>query len=152
MKLILAISLALISSQAFADVRVHDGDTLTLDGQRIRLWGIDAPELHQSCKLGQEDIPCGTQSRDALKSIIGRAVVVCRTIDVDRYQREVSLCYAGPVEINAEMVRRGWAVDYTQYSKGEFSTEQAAARADELGIWQCRFMMPWDWRKSNRRQ
>jgi endonuclease YncB( thermonuclease family) len=48
------------------------------------------------------------------------------------------------------MVRRGWAVEYTQFSKGRYSQEQAEAQREGLGIWSGRFEMPWDWRRRER--
>ena len=56
----------------------------------------------------------------------------------------------GPRELNAAMVRRGWAVDYTRYSHGAYRAEEAAARADGLGVWSGRFTLPEDWRRGAR--
>jgi hypothetical protein len=62
--LALAISLCFIGSPiaaADSEVQVHDGDTLTIDGQRWRLWGIDGPELDQTCFVDAHDTPCGVR-------------------------------------------------------------------------------------------
>jgi endonuclease YncB( thermonuclease family) len=134
-----------------ATARVVDGDTLDLGGQRVRLWGIDAPELRQTCsgKDGQTYM-CGRDATAVLAELTRRRAVQCEKRDQDRYGRTVSVCRTEAGEINAAMVRRGWAVDYTQYSKGRYKAEEAAAKADKLGIWSGRFDMPADWRTQRR--
>lgn len=65
-----------------------------------------------------------------------------------RYGRTVAVCRTEAGEINAAMVRRGWAVVYRRYAKGAYEAEEAAARAERLGIWSGRFTMPEDYRRS----
>src|SRR5262245_60918266 len=54
--------------------RVVDGDTLVLDGERLRLQGIDAPELDQTCVVGDHVLPCGRRARDALARLVAETV------------------------------------------------------------------------------
>ena len=48
--------------------RVVDGDTLRVAGERVRLFGIDAPEIGQPCRDGGD---CGAQSKAHLEALIG---------------------------------------------------------------------------------
>lgn len=124
------------------EVRVVDGDTLNLNGERIRLWGIDTPELKQNCG----GFACGQAAKQYLESIIS-GEITCETLDIDRYGRSVAQCFVGGVDIGALMVKSGWALDYPQYSRGFYSDQQARAEACNRGIWQWEFIAPWEWRR-----
>lgn len=129
---------------------VIDGDTIEIHGQRIRLYGVDAPEGRQTCTINGKPWRCGQQSALALSDLIGTKTVRCETKDRDQYQRLVAVCYLGKQNINGWMVRHGWAVDYRQYSKGAYRTEEAQAQQERLGVWQGEFVMPWEWRRGKR--
>jgi len=129
---------------------VIDGDTIEVRGQRIRFHGIDAPEGRQSCSIEGKPWRCGQQSAQALSNLIGTKTIRCETRDRDRYRRLVAVCHLGGQNINAWMVRNGWAVDYRQYSKGAYRAEEAQAKQERLGIWRGEFQMPWDWRREMR--
>lgn len=92
-------------------VRPTDGDSLRMGDKRIRLFGIDAPESAQRCELNGEEWACGRASRKALERMTKGKIIVCKVMDMDR-DRYVSICEADGIEINAQMVRRGWAVAY----------------------------------------
>lgn len=128
---------------------VIDGDTIDLHGTRIRLWGIDAPESGQRCtRPSGADWRCGKDAAFALSDRIGRAPVACEVKDTDRYGRKVALCRdAKGQDLNAWMVREGWAVAYRAYSRAYISAEEEA-RAARSGVWSGSFQMPWDWRKA----
>lgn len=136
-------------------VSVVDGDTLVMrDGRRIRLFGIDAPENDQTCLDGKGvGYRCGNRSADALAGLIGRSgQVECSVRDIDQYQRFVALCRtAEGVELNKEMVRAGWAVDYQRFSRRKFASEQREAQIDRRGIWAGSFEMPAEWRRGKGR-
>tara|TARA_R110000787_G_scaffold81651_8_gene176895 strand:- start:141 stop:509 length:369 start_codon:yes stop_codon:yes gene_type:complete len=87
--------------------RVIDGDTIEIAGQRIRLFGIDAPETKQTCIAGGKQYACGQNASFALAQIIGRHWVYCHEKDRDRYGRVVAICNlagaTGP-EVNGTMV------------------------------------------------
>lgn len=131
--------------------RVIDGDTIALDGTRIRLWGIDAPERLQTCqgKTG-EVYECGRDATAVLTELARDRRVECSEKDRDRYSRIVAVCRTASGELNASMVRRGWATDYTQYSHGRYRAEEEAARREGLGIWSGRFEQPAEWRRSHK--
>ncbi len=124
---------------------VIDGDTIVLDGKRIRLFGIDAPEKSQPCQVQKAAVACGIIARNALIGFVTGATVQCDREDVDRYGRDVSRCYAEGYDLSAGMVRDGLAVAYRQYSLSYVSEEENAKRL-KRGMWKGTFVMPWDWR------
>jgi len=128
--------------------RILDGDTLHVDGQRIRLHGIDAPEEDQLCTqaLGAT-WPCGVEATHALARRINSSSIRCRQFDTDRWDRAISVCYLGRDDLNAWMVSEGWAVAYRQYSD-DYLREEQEANAAGRGIWSGTFEMPWDHRRA----
>lgn len=131
-------------------VDVIDGDTLQLGSKRIRLHGIDAPESGQTCRKGFRAWPCGAESTDALRRLIGISTVRCEQKNLDRYGRVVATCHAGRTNMNVWMVRNGWAVAYRQYGGAAYAADEMIARRKRAGVWGGRFIMPWDWRKGKR--
>ncbi|KAG2425381.1 hypothetical protein HXX76_013795 [Chlamydomonas incerta] len=142
-----ATALGVISGQA----RVVDGDTLVINGERIRLYGVDAPESAQQCKDAKgAPYACGLVSKDALDKKIGKAPVACEVKDKDQYGRNVSVCRLGSEDLNGWLVNNGYAVSYRQYSKDYIPAEDAA-HAARKGIWAGEFQVPSEWRKQNKR-
>lgn len=121
--------------------KVGDGDSLTIDGVRMRLRGIDAPEYGQSCQLDGQDYQCGRDARRALANLAEGRVLTCDGWERDKYLRLLVECRDGTTSINAEMVRLGWAVSY-----GGYRSEEADARAARRGLWRGSFERPRDWR------
>lgn len=130
---------------------VIDGDTLEIHGERIRLHGIDAPESGQHCRYAGTLQRCGQQAANALAEMIGRQAVRCDGKERDRYGRLIAVCYSGEANLNASMVRSGWALAYVQYSRDYVLHEQMAAQ-ERQGIWRCEFDAPWDYRSGVRSQ
>lgn len=125
---------------------VIDGDTLEIGGTHIRLEGIDAPESDQSCKDARgADWPCGRQASRYLSQLSAGADVACDSTGLDKYGRMLAICYANGVEMNAEMVRSGFARAFVKYSMLYVNDEQAASQAG-IGIWQGAAETPWDYR------
>jgi endonuclease YncB( thermonuclease family) len=129
---------------------VIDGDTLDIHGQRIRLWGIDAPESAQPCHIAGKPWRCGQQAALALSDHIGQQTVACLERDRDRYGRVVAKCSVAAEDIGAWLVSNGWALDWAQYSGGGYSSHQANAKSAKAGIWRGGFDKPWEWRRSRR--
>lgn len=131
--------------------RVVDGDTFSVGAERVRLWGIDAPEGRQVCQNAQgQGYACGDVARDQLVSLIGGRVVRCEVRDRDPYGRAVARCLAGSTDLGEAMVRAGWAVNYVQFSSGAYATAEAEARRDRRGLWAGRFAAPSTWRAEAR--
>jgi endonuclease YncB( thermonuclease family) len=121
------------------EVSVIDGDGLRIGGERIRLWGIDAPELDQECSRDQTVYPCGAEARDVLDRLLGAGMPSCQRLYDDAYGRTVARCSIAAVDLGAEMVRLGWAVDFRRYSNGAYADEEAKARAAKRGLWAGEF-------------
>lgn len=134
---------------------VVDGDTLAIEsaGERIRLYGIDAPESGQTCDdaSGRRYL-CGPDAANYLASLIGRSGrVVCLGIERDRYGRLVAECRTpGNVVLNAEMVKAGWSIVFRRYSDGRYDREEAEAKAAKAGLWAGSFIEPAKWRDGER--
>lgn len=130
---------------------VTDADTIAVGGRIIRLHGLDAPELSQTCRRADGTAwPCGQMAAAALALRLRGEPVVCRVSGRDRYGRSLGRCWAGDDDINAWLVREGWAVAYTRYS-WHYLPQQALAWWDGRGLWQGSFQHPEDWRRANAR-
>lgn len=130
--------------------RVVDGDTIEIHAQRIRLFGIDAPESSQTCLRGGRPERCGQIAANALADEIGRQTVTCKQRDTDRYGRIVAVCYAGGVDLNGWMVEHGQAIAYRHYSR-DYVPAEDRARAARRGIWSTEFQDPADYRRQHPR-
>ncbi|MFZ5691934.1 MAG: thermonuclease family protein [Pseudomonadota bacterium] len=150
-----AIALALVAPAAGQQgpVRLSDGDSFSLGRERYRLYGIDAPELHQQCTDAKgQPWPCGTRARSELRRIIGTSPVTCRTQSMDRYGRNIAVCHVAGRDLAEEMVRSGFATVIDRRGMDNpYGAAQAEARAEKRGIWAGSFDMPSDWRRSNPR-
>ena len=131
--------------------RTVDGDTLRLSGirERIRLFGIDAPEHNQSCERNGAAWDCGSWSSRLLASLIDGRTVRCTVQDTDRFGRLVAICFEGETELNAAMVRAGAAVAFRRFS-ARYVADEEAARAAGIGLWSGRFEVPADFRAKHR--
>ncbi|MDK1373150.1 MULTISPECIES: thermonuclease family protein [unclassified Sinorhizobium] len=121
-----------------------DGDSLRLDGRRIRLEGIDAPEIGQTCRRGGATWDCGGEARQYLKTLTSGLTTACRLHGHDRYGRDLGVCEAGQRDVGREMVLSGYAVSY-----GRYQNEEEAAREGGVGVWSGDFVRPQAWRRSN---
>ncbi|MBA8667325.1 thermonuclease family protein [Candidatus Jidaibacter acanthamoebae] len=137
----------LFQGSLYGEAKITDGDTIIIGSQKIRLYGIDAPEKNQKCKTKQDrEWQCGIEAKDYLAKIVDQNKVFCFSKSKDRYRREVSICYNHKFQsINAEMVRNGYAVAYTKYSKLYINEEQQA-KQKKLGIWAGTFTKPEEYR------
>lgn len=104
---------------------VHDGDTFRLNGQSIRLWGVDAVEL--------TDIG-GDAARAALASLINGQALSC-VIKGKSYRRVVAQCFMGEYDIGRVLTRQGYAQDVVRFSRGYYKGDEAAARHARTGLW-----------------
>ncbi len=147
-----AASVTLLSSPPGPDVIVGqavatDGDTLVINGQRIRLFGVDAFEAEQRCP-GDNGTTwgCGGVATRAVQEIVEDTQTICVKRDVDTYGRIVAICRAGGVDIAAAVIVRGLGVAYTKYSK-DYVPEENVARSQRAGAWVGEFTNPEDYRR-----
>jgi len=125
--------------------RVVDGDSLAFGADRVRLYGIDAPELAQTCDRDGATVACGRMARAHLRNLAGESTK-CVGVGIDRYDRILARCQSGGNDLNAAMVRDGWAVD-----AGEYAAEEQLARRGRSGLWAMRFDSPQAWREAHPR-
>ena len=132
-----------LQGQAF----VHDGDTLTLAGIKIWLFGVDAPELDQTCKLPDgSDWDCGRWSRDQLRSILSAQELHCVKQAYDKYGRMVARCYLDGQDLAEMLVRDGIVFSYASFSREYISVEKTAAVAGR-GLWAAKVIPPDEFRR-----
>lgn len=132
-----------------SEVRVIDGDSIAFGKLRIRMQGIDAPELKQECldNKTRQLYKCGEVAKNYLIKLIDKQIVKCTNEGLDRYQRQLAYCYAGKLNLNREMVRTGNALAYSKYDKS-FIKEEAEAKENKTGIWASKFEKPEQYRKT----
>ncbi|MCC6864233.1 MAG: thermonuclease family protein [Rhodobacteraceae bacterium] len=131
----------------FADV--IDGDTITVGAKRWRIFGIDAPEIKQTCLSSSERrYACGEAARDALIELIGEAEVQCEEYKLDRYGRSVGICRAQGRDLGEELVKIGMAIPYLEYSD-RYIEQGKIARRTKIGLWAGKFEPPAVFRKLN---
>ena len=130
------------------DLKVVDGDTINLNGEKIRFIGIDSPELKQTCNKDNKIIYCGIQARQLLIDIIGKNKVHCIREGKDQYKRILAECFVNNESLSSYLVKSGYAFAYRKYSK-KFIIDEDYARANKLGMWSMEFEYPWDFRRSN---
>lgn len=121
---------------------VIDGDTLEIRGRRVRLHGIDAPELDQRCGSAGASWACGRRAAAALRQRIGNRPVACRWREIDPWNRPVARCRAGDTDLSGWMVANGWALAYRRYSLA-YAAEEGRARVARRGLWAGEFVPPW---------
>ena len=118
-----------------------DGDSLRVNGQEMRLQGIDAPEFLQTCQRAGKEVACGREAAASLRKILARGPVTCIGTERDRYARLLVTCRIMGTDIAAVQVKTGMAVSY-----GDYLVEEAEARNDNRGVWSGTFDMPREWR------
>jgi endonuclease YncB( thermonuclease family) len=128
--------------------RASDGDSFRLGDERVRLLGIDAPELQQTCQDERgEEWPCGLAARNRMASLLAEGRVECRPEKPDRYGRLLSTCTIAGRDLAMAMVSDGLAISANDYKR-----EELAARQARLGIWRGGFDLPRDWRRDHAEQ
>jgi endonuclease YncB( thermonuclease family) len=126
--------------------RIVDGDSLWVAGTEVRLFGIDAPELAQTCRRAEQPWSCGHEAAKALRDAAAGREVTCQPRDRDRYGRVVAVCRAGGLDLGAAMIKGGFAVAY-----GAYEADEREARDARRGIWSSAFDKPATWRAQHPR-
>ena len=134
---------------SFADnLKIIDGDTIILNGEKIRFSGIDTPELKQTCLKDDQEVPCGMTAKRLLAEKISNATVECISEGKDIYKRTLAECFVNGESLSKFLVRSGYAFAYRKYST-KFIKDEEFAKANKLGMWAMTFQYPWDFRKAS---
>lgn len=127
--------------------RVVDGDSIVVDGTPVRLKGVDAPELRQTCRRGAEDWRCGESAKAYLRDLLAGQQVACSRVGADRSGRILAYCRTGGArDLGAQLVREGWAVTYDT----TYAAEEGEAKRAGRGLWTSTFERPRVWRDAHR--
>ena len=132
--------------------RAVDGDSIFVDKNEIRLFGIDAPEYKQTCFNAQnQEYFCGKISSKFLKNLINGKKVSCFYAEKDIYNRFLAKCFLDKISINDEILKNGMAVIYNfNTASNEIKEIENEAKQNKLGIWQGTFELPKQYRKRNK--
>ena len=127
---------------------IVDGDTIDIEGTRIRLHGIDTPEPAQRCnKAGAATWKCGDAATDRLTELMS-GPVTCSGNDYDDTNRLIAICRnADGTDLNQLMVSEGYAWAFRRYSE-DYVVQEEQAKSQKIGIWQSDTETPWDFRAS----
>ncbi len=127
---------------------VVDGDTLDIGDTRIRLLGLDAMELEQTCRRDGQEWACGQEARDQLQSMVDGHQVQCTGDARDQYGRLVATCRVGGIDVAANLVTFGFALALPEFSEAYVEAEERA-RVNKMGVWAGEFLSPAEWRKAH---
>ena len=128
------------------DLKVVDGDTIYLNGEKIRFTGIDTPELKQTCIKEGVINPCGVTAKEILIEKISDNQVECISEGRDRYKRTLAECFVNDESLSSYLVRSGYAFAYRRYSN-KYIPDEDYAKVNQIGMWSMEFDYPWDYRK-----
>jgi endonuclease YncB( thermonuclease family) len=127
-------------------IKVVDGDTIHLNGEKIRFIGIDTPELKQTCIKKGVIYPCGITAKEILIDKISNNKVECISEGKDQYKRTLAECFINEESLSSHLVRSGYAFAYRKYSK-KFIPDEDYAKTNQIGMWSMKFDYPWNYRK-----
>ena len=130
------------------DIKITDGDTIKIDGEKIRFSGIDTPELKQTCIKDRVKNSCGIKAKQILIDKISNNKVNCITEGKDQYKRTLAECFVNSESLSSYLVKSGYAFAYRKYSK-KFIKDEDYARMKKIGMWSMKFEYPWEYRKNN---
>lgn len=126
--------------------QVVEGDTIAINGQAIRLYGIDAPEIGQTCRArGGQEYDCARASTNAVTAMLQGRVATCTLFSRTPDGASVGACAVGGRDVGAAIVTQGWAVSYRSLSN-RYEYLESRARTRRAGLWSGRFERPWVWR------
>ena len=125
---------------------VIDGDTLEIRGERIRLFGIDAPELGQPWWDGDgQEQDAGLSSKEALSDLVEGKRLAVNVLREDQYQRTIAIVKVDGRDVARSLVSRGFA--FASPGSSRYRRTEKSARRRRRGFWRGDVMKPWDFRK-----
>ncbi|MCF2871929.1 thermonuclease family protein [Octadecabacter sp. G9-8] len=143
-----------LASPVMADVagvvRVIDGDTFDVGDARVRIHGIDAPEVDQTCTSDQRgEWACGAFVRDEVRRRYQGTTATCQQMDVDRYGRIIGKCFVNGQDVGEAIVNDGLAEAYRRYSM-DYDLAEKAAQVTGAGLWASEMQAPAAFRAQQR--
>tara|TARA_B100000902_G_scaffold62474_1_gene69426 strand:- start:34 stop:483 length:450 start_codon:yes stop_codon:yes gene_type:complete len=145
-KILIILFIFNLSNVNAQELRIIDGDTIHLNGKKIRFSGIDTPELKQKCIRNGVKNSCGITAKKLLTKVIGNNNVDCVSEGQDQYNRILAECFVNNESLSSYLVKSGYAFAYRKYSK-KFIDDEDYARTNKLGMWSMQFEYPWDFRR-----
>jgi len=145
-KILIILFIFNLSNVNAQELRIIDGDTIHLNGKKIRFSGIDTPELKQQCIKNGVKNSCGITAKKLLTKLIGNNNVDCVSEGQDQYNRILAECFVNHQSLSSYLVKSGYAFAYRKYSK-KFIDDEDYARTNKLGMWSMQFEYPWDFRR-----
>ena len=133
----------------FSPAIAIDGDSLTLTGTRIRLFGIDAPEGKQTCERGGASWACGQDAAHQLRAFVADQTIRCEGRDTDADGLMVAVCFAGNLDLARSMVEAGLAIALPN-GADDYGEAETRARKIKYGLWGATFDRPSEWRAAHR--
>jgi endonuclease YncB( thermonuclease family) len=152
----IAVALCAASAPALAEPLALDGDDIIINGQDYRLEGVDAFESNQVCRTtaGQAEL-CGDRAGAALAAILAGKQVTCTPTGKRHRNRLIANCTAAGLDVEAELVRSGWALvrpDFLSPTRAaELCAVEAEAKGRKAGVWAAEFELPY-FQKGGRRK
>ncbi len=138
------------AAPALADITgkptVIAGDILMVNGIRMHLHGIDAPELDQLCDAKGKKYRCGAVAKTALMDLVAGVSVRCSLKENNEALQAYAYCEAGGFDLSSNMVHTGWALADRASTKKYIAIERRAQDA-KRGLWRGQFAPPWEWRQ-----
>jgi endonuclease YncB( thermonuclease family) len=137
--------------QVEAVPQIVDADTIYAGQTRIRLSGIDAPEMDQICiDASGKNWRCGVDAREKLEAFTHGRLWICALTGTDVYKRHLASCSVGREDVSRWLVRNGWALAFRRYSAA-YVADEDYARQQRRGLWSGAFIAPWEWRHRSSR-
>ncbi len=128
--------------------RVVDSNTFEIGSRRMRLIGVDAPALSQTCPTRKGGTyPCGQVAAQALAKLVKDGPLVCRGDQTDAAGRLLVRCAIRGFDVGEQYVLTGRAFADPETGDAYRRAEGTAQKLRE-GMWRGEFQKPWDWRKA----
>ncbi len=140
----------LAAGPAFAEIAgmatVLDGDILSINGQKVRLYGIDSVEFHQYCYVNGKPWSCGTAAIRSMQTLVSVQPMVCTETGGSDGDRGIwARCDLGGLDVALDAVRNGFAVALRDQTS-DYNAAEDEARTARKGIWESNFIEPWTYR------
>ncbi len=137
-----------VSASSAEIIRAADGDSFSIGTRKLRLRGIDATELAQTCRdSNNASWACGTAAQGALMQYLAQPGLTCNVTANDRFGRGLATCATSETpDIAAGLVAGGFAVSQQFNGIADYGAEQKQAQQARRGIWRGEFTPPREWR------